>query len=202
MTIYSGNGHAGGGAAPRVLLVDDDVEALTVCESSLAARGFAVTACADSAQVVALVQTRPFDVAVLDLRMPTLEGTDLLPLIKKDRPDLPVIIASAYCDETSGRYCRQLGAREIITKPFSQDALVAAIHRALCDEEAIPLVLTSLSLAEAQDQVARRLILAALRKAGWNQSRAAVFLGVSRYALLRWIKRLGLTETAGRRHAA
>ena len=192
----------GAGPAPRVLLVDDDGDALTVCESSLTARGFAVTACADSAQVMALVRTRPFDVAVLDLRMPTLEGTDLLPLIKKDHPDLPVIIASAYCDDASVRYCREMGAREIISKPFGQDALVAAIYRALSDEEAIPIMLTSLSLTEARDQVTRRLILAALRKAEWNQSRAAIFLGISRYALLRWIKRLGLADTATRRHAA
>ncbi len=196
------NGSGQRGPAPRILLVDDDGEALTVCESSLTARGFAVTACADSAQVMALVRTRPFDVAVLDLRMPMLEGTDLLPLIKKDHPELPVIIASAYCDEASGRYCREMGAREIINKPFSQDALVAAIHRALSDEEAIPIMLPSLSLTEARDQVTRRLILAALRKADWNQSRAAILLGISRYALLRWIKRLGLADTATRRHAA
>lgn len=202
MTAIGGNGQRTPGEAPRVLLVDDEADALTVCAAGLTAHGCVVTTCADSAKVLLLLRTRPMDAVVLDLRMPTLEGTDLLPLIKQQHPDLPVVIASAYCDEASARYCRELGACEVISKPFTQDALLAAIHRALREEEAIPLVLTTLSLADARDQVYRRLILAALRKTRWNQSRAAVHLGISRYGLLRWIKRLGLAETTSRRQAA
>lgn len=202
MTDIHGNGQWHPGEAPRVLLVDDEAEALTVCAAGLTAHGCAVTTCADSATVLLLLRTRPMDVIVLDLRMPVLEGTDLLPLIKQQYPDLPVVIASAYCDEASARYCRQMGACEVINKPFTQDALLAAIHRALREEEAIPLVLTTLSLADARQQVYRRLILAALRKTRWNQTQAAVHLGISRYTLLRWIKRLGLAESFERRHAA
>ena len=202
MSDITGNGHRTLGAAPRVLLVDDEADTLTVCAAGLTAHGCAVTTCADSAKVLTLLRTRAMDVVVLALRMPTLEGTDLLPLIKQQHPDLPVIIASAYCDEASARYCRELGACEVLGKPFTQEALLGAIHHALHEEEAIPLVLTTLSLAEAREQVYRRLILAALRKTRWNQTRAAVHLGISRYSLLRWMKRLGLMDTVEHRHAA
>ncbi|MBI4226749.1 MAG: response regulator [Candidatus Omnitrophica bacterium] len=178
--------------AARVLLVDDDVEAVALCESLLTAKGFAVTTCVDSPNVLTLLKSRSFDVVVLDLRMPTLEGTDLLPLIKKRCPDLPVIVASAYCDSASRRYCRELGACDIIDKPFSPETLLAALQRALRREEAIPVVFTTLSLHDAKDQVYRKLILAALRKNGWNQTTAAAALGISRYGLMRWVKRLGL----------
>lgn len=176
----------------RVLLVDDDQEALALCQALLAAKGFAVTTCAESPKVLPLLDDHTFDVAVLDLRMPALEGTDLLALLKRRHPDLPVIIASAYCDSASRRYCRELGAFDIIDKPFSPETLLAAVQRALRREEAIPVVFTSLSLQDARDQVYRKLILAALRKHGWNQTAAAGSLGISRYGLMRWVKRLGL----------
>lgn len=176
----------------KILLVDDDQEALTLCESLLTAKGFAVTTCSDSPNVLSLLKRHTVDLVVLDLRMPALEGTDLLPLLKKRCPDLPVIIASAYCDSASLRYCRELGACDVINKPFSPETLLAAVHRALRREEAIPVMLTTLSLHEARDQVYRKLILAALRKSEWNQTAAAATLGISRYGLMRWVKRLGL----------
>ena len=52
---------------------------------------------------------------------------------------------------------------------------------------------TSLSLAEAKDQVYRKLIITALRKANWNQIKAAQLLGVSRYCLIRWLRKLQIS---------
>ena len=54
-------------------------------------------------------------------------------------------------------------------------------------------MLRTLSLREGRDQVYRKLILCALQKVHWNQVRAAELLGVSRYCLIRWIKKLGIS---------
>lgn len=176
----------------RILAIDDDEKILKIYDELLQQRGFAVTKCPDPTQVVALLKTTTYDAALLDIRMPGLEGTDLLPIVKKVRPDLPVILVSAYCDDVNAGYYHSLGAFDIVSKPFSSEMLVGTIARAIEQEERIPLVLTSLSLREARNQTYRKLILAALRKTNWNQVKAAELLGVSRYCLMRWIKKLGI----------
>ena len=176
----------------RILAIDDDEKILKIYDELLMQRGLTVTKCPNPTQVVSLLKTDTFDAALLDIRMPGIEGTDLLPLVKKVRPDLPVILVSAYCDDVNAGYYHSLGAFDIVSKPFSSEVLVDTIARAIEQEERIPLVLTSLSLREARDQAYRKLILAALRKTNWNQVKAAEMLGVSRYCLMRWLKKLGI----------
>lgn len=178
----------------RVLVVDDDSKILRVDQELLSQHGFTVTTCPDSAQVVPLLKANCFDVMLLDIRMPGLEGTDLLPLVKRLHPDLPVLLVSAYCEDTDAAYYQRLGASGIIRKPYSHEGLLDAIARAIDQEEYIPLLLTSSSLHEGRDLVYRKLMLAALRKTDWNQVEAAKRLGVSRYCLIRWMKKLGITS--------
>lgn len=176
----------------RVLAVDDEEKLLKDYEELLAQRGFAVTTCSDSRQVIPLLKAHDYDVVLLDIRMPGLEGPDLVPLIKKLHPDLPVIIISAYCDELENGHYRQLGVFETLGKPFSHEALAAAVARAVNQEERIHVVLRSLSMREARDQTYRKVILSALQKTNWNQVKAAELLGVSRHCLIRWMKKLGI----------
>ena len=181
------------GSSHRVLVIDDDEKLLGVYDGLLRRRGFAVTSCPDSTQVLPLLKASAFEVVLLDIRMPGIEGTDLLPLIKKLDPDVPVILVSAYCDDTNADYYRSLGAFSIIPKPFSHEILLDTVSRALDQQEHIPMVLTTLSLREGRDQLYRKLILAALQKTSWNQVKAAELLGISRYCLIRWLKKLGIS---------
>ena len=178
--------------ARRLLIVDDEEKFLRNCKELLAFQGFEVTTCANSANVIKLLKDDAYDAVLLDIRMPGIEGTDLLPLIKKARPSVPVILLSAYCDSSSGGYYHALGAFDTISKPFSNEVLLDTIGRAIDQQERIPVVLTSLSLADGRDHVYRKLIISALRKTNWNQLRAADLLGVSRYCLMRWMKKLGI----------
>ena len=177
----------------KILVIDDEQETLETCRDLLKQRGYEVGTCPDGTQAIPLLKSDSWNVVVLDIRMPGLEGGDLLPLIKKIRPDLPVIIASAYCDEANRNHYRSLGAFDALAKPFSREALLDMVARAVNQQEEIPLVLTKLSLLEARDLVYRKLILYALRKTDWNQVRAAELLGVSRYCLMRWIRKLGIS---------
>jgi len=179
--------------APQILVVDDDAKLLDMSQELLRRHGFGITTCADSTQVIPLLKVHPYDAVLLDIQMPGTEGTDLLPLIKKGYPELPVILVSAYCDETNLAYYYGLGASGVVNKPFSHEVLLETLTRALDHQQRIPLVLTSFSLREARDQVYRKLILSALRSTGWNQVNAAHLLGVSRYCLIRWIKKLGIS---------
>lgn len=174
----------------RLLVVDDDEKILGICQELLGRRGYTVTPCPDSTQVLPLLRATQFEVALLDIRMPGVEGTDLLPLMKKIQPDLQVIMVSAYCDEAHIGYYRSLGAFGIVPKPFSHEILLDTVAQALNQQEPIPLTITSFSLRDARDQLYRKLILAALKKTDWNQVKAAELLGVSRHCLIRWLKKL------------
>ena len=180
-------------AVHRVLIVDDDEKLLKITEELLSRHSYRVTVCPDSTQAVPLLKTNTYEAVLLDIRMPGFEGTDLLPLIKKIQPELPVILVSAYCDKSNQGYYNSLGAFDIIGKPYSHEVLLDTVARALDQQEHIPLVLTRLSLREGRDVLYRKLILAALRKTDWNQVKAAERLGVSRYCLIRWLKKLGIS---------
>lgn len=177
----------------KVLVIDDDEKLLKLTGELLGRHGYAATLCPDSTQAVPLLKAGTYEVVLLDIRMPGFEGTDLLPLIKKIQPDLPVILVSAYCDKSNQGYYNSLGAFDIIGKPFSHEVLLDTMARALDQQEHIPLTLTRLSLRDGRDLLYRKLILAALRKTDWNQVKAAELLGVSRYCLIRWLKKLGIS---------
>jgi DNA-binding NtrC family response regulator len=180
-------------AGRRILVIDDDEKILGILEELLGRHNYQVTTCPDSSQAMGLLKQGAYEAVLLDIRMPGLEGTDLLPLIKKSSPDVPVILISAYCDEASSGYYYSLGAYGMITKPFSSEVIIDTLKRAVEKREEIPIVLTSLSLREGRDQLYRKLILSALRKTDWNQVKAAELLGVSRYCLIRWLKKLGIS---------
>ena len=177
----------------KVLVIDDEPEVLEGCKELLTRKGFAVSLCADSLKAIPELKTNHYDAVLLDIRMPGMEGTDLLPLIKKIRPDLPVIVVSAYSDDPHQAYCRSLGAFEVLGKPSSPELILDAVNRAIEQREQIPLILTSLSLRSARDQVYRKVILSALRKTSWNQVKSADLLGISRYCLMRWIRKLSIS---------
>ena len=174
----------------RVLVVDDDEKVLRYSRELLEQHDYAVEVCANSAEVLGRIKAQPFDAVLLDIRMPGLEGTDLLPLIKRLKPELPLILVSAFYDESNLGYYHGLGASDMIPKPFSHERLLGALARVIHHEERIPIMLTSLSLKDGRDRLYRTLMLAALQHTGWNQMKAAERLGVSRYWLIPWVKAL------------
>ncbi len=180
----------------RVLVIDDDEKILRYSRELLEQHNYEVEVCANSAEVMGRIKAQPFDAVLLDIRMPGLEGTDLLPMVKRLKPDLPLILVSAFYDESNLGYYHALGASDMIPKPFSHERLLAALARVIDHEERVPLTLTSLSLKDGRDLVYRKLMLIALQKTNWNQMKAAGLLGVSRYWLIRWMKRLGISADA------
>ncbi len=174
----------------RKLLAIDDDPSLLESLKHIFKTDFEVTVCSKSLKAMECLRQVSYDVVLLDIRMPDLEGTDLLQLIKKSFPSLPVIILSAYVNDRNAKYYATLGAFDIVTKPFDAFLLRNIVERAVGDKDTIPIILDSLILQEARDQVYRKLIITALHKMNWNQKKAAEILGISRYCLIRWIKKL------------
>jgi len=115
----------------HILLVDDDPKLLRVLTLRLETEGYRVTAvdCAEAA-LLQLRQSRP-QLVVADLRMPDVDGIELLKLIQSREPGLPVVILSAHGDVPETVRAIQAGAVDFLTKPVDRDRLLECLDRHL-----------------------------------------------------------------------
>src|SRR6056300_542183 len=116
--------------ASRLMLVDDDQNILASVSVALEAEGFDVISFFDSEMAMIEMMRNPPDLAVLDIKMPKLTGTEMLKKIRA-KSDLPVIFLTSKDDEIDEAVGFELGADDYITKPFSQKLLIARINALL-----------------------------------------------------------------------
>ncbi len=111
----------------KVLIIDDDVDLLDVISYALRREGFNVQIAADGQQAIQRVQSSKPDVILLDLRLPKMNGLDVLRRIR-EADDIPVIVLTALNDEETILKAFNLGADDFVTKPFSPRQLTARIR--------------------------------------------------------------------------
>jgi len=110
-------------ARPLLLVVDDEPPVLKIVERLAAKAGFEVAACGSGAEAMRMLARRPADLAMVDLRMPDVNGLDLLRQIRATHPGCEVILMTAYAAVDSAVEAIKLGAREYLTKPFDFERL-------------------------------------------------------------------------------
>jgi DNA-binding NtrC family response regulator len=108
---------------PLLLVVDDEPPVLKVVERLAARTGFDVITCARGADALRTLMRRPADLAMVDLRMPDVNGLELLRQIRRMVPGCEVILMTAHGAVDSAVEAIKLGAREYLTKPFDFDRL-------------------------------------------------------------------------------
>jgi two-component system response regulator ChvI len=121
--------------APTIALVDDDRNILTSVTIALEAEGFDVRSYTDGESALLGLQGKPVDVAVLDIKMPRLDGFELLSRLRRVSP-VPVIFLTSKDEEADELHGLSLGADDYIRKPFSQALLIARIRALLRRREA------------------------------------------------------------------
>ena len=114
----------------RLALVDDDQNILTSVALMLEAEGYEVDTYFDSEQALSGLLRKPPALAVLDIKMPRMDGTELLNKLRQ-RSSLPVIFLTSKDDELDEALGLGMGADDYITKPFSQRLLLARIKAVL-----------------------------------------------------------------------
>ncbi len=117
-----------------IALVDDDRNILTSVSMTLEAEGFAVRTYTDGAEALRALTANPVDLAILDIKMPRMDGMELLERLRRVS-DLPVIFLTSKDDEVDELMGLRMGADDYIKKPFSQRLLIERI-RALLRREA------------------------------------------------------------------
>ena len=118
-----------------IALVDDDRNILTSIQIALEAEGFAVRTYTDGAEALRGLTANPVDLAILDIKMPRMDGMELLERLRR-QSELPVIFLTSKDDEVDELMGLRMGADDYIKKPFSQRLLIERI-RALLRREAL-----------------------------------------------------------------
>jgi two-component system response regulator ChvI len=113
-----------------IALVDDDRNILTSVSMTLEAEGFQVQCYNDGAEALRGLQANPVDLAILDIKMPRMDGMELLGHLRK-QGSLPVIFLTSKDDEIDEALGLRMGADDYITKPFSQRLLIERIRALL-----------------------------------------------------------------------
>ncbi|HEX6558188.1 MAG TPA: response regulator [Longimicrobiales bacterium] len=115
----------------RVMLVDDEEGVRLSWNRYLSSRGFDVTTEESGEGAMSRLSQQPVDVVVSDLRMPGVDGLELLDWVHKSNPDTRFILLTGYGNEEVERKARELGAYQYLNKPISPEALSAVITAAI-----------------------------------------------------------------------
>jgi two-component system NtrC family sensor kinase len=116
---------------PSVLIVDDEETVRAVCKRALTKAGYEPVAVATGREALAAVQRDSFDVFMIDVRMPDLDGPRLLSLLREHDPDTPCLVISGYADFDAAVACLRYGASDFVRKPFDIGTMVMAVDRVL-----------------------------------------------------------------------
>jgi two-component system, OmpR family, response regulator len=118
-------------ASPRVLVVEDDQALAAAIAEGLGAEGFRVDIATDGGGGLALARNRRFDLIVLDLMLPTIDGLRFCDLLRQDGDWTPVLVLTAKHGEQAETEALETGADDFLTKPFSFRVLVARLRSLL-----------------------------------------------------------------------
>jgi two-component system nitrogen regulation response regulator NtrX len=118
--------------APRILLVDDQAPVREELAYALGYEGFATVQAADGPAALAAIQSDPvLDLVLLDVKMPGMDGLEVLERIRQLRPHLPVLMMSGHGDIDTAVQAVKKGAWDFLQKPFQGDRVVLSIRNAL-----------------------------------------------------------------------
>jgi len=120
---------------PSILIIDDDEAIRDSCSQILKKEGFRVKASKDGIEGLRLFKEESFQVVLLDLRLPGLDGMEVLSRIKEENPETPVVIITAYASIESAVEAMKRGAFNYLAKPFSPEELRVITRKALKSRE-------------------------------------------------------------------
>lgn len=116
----------------RILVVDDEPNMLRLLKTILMDKtGYEVTTTNNPLEVSKLLQDDHYDLVITDLKMPLVDGIDLIGIIKKIEAAMPIIVITAYGTIETAEEAIQKGAYDFITKPFRKETILITIKRAL-----------------------------------------------------------------------
>jgi DNA-binding NtrC family response regulator len=115
----------------RILLVDDEADTLDACTQILRKEGYHIETASSAQEAVRLLRTKTFDLTITDLKMPHVDGLELLKAVKRIDPEMVVVIITGYATVETAVASMKEGAYDYIPKPFAPDELRLVVQNAL-----------------------------------------------------------------------
>jgi DNA-binding NtrC family response regulator len=111
-----------------ILLVDDDDIFRMTIQEFLSLKGYSIISVENGSRAYEQIRSRDFDVVLLDVNMPKMDGIETIRAIKERRPGIRVVIISGDTDHAAIQYALSCGASDFLQKPFEMDELVECLE--------------------------------------------------------------------------
>jgi DNA-binding response OmpR family regulator len=120
-------------AQPNILVMEDEESVAKGLEMVLEEEGYDVDLAMNGKTAIETIRTKDFDVLVADLRLPDINGMEVIRMIRESRPDTVVVVITGYASVNSVVESMKLGAYDYLAKPFTEDQIKSTVGKALKD---------------------------------------------------------------------
>ena len=150
--------------SPRILIIDDDENIRRVLETILTDEGYAVESADTATKGIEKSQNAFFNIALVDVRLPDMEGIDLLPKLRNTKPKMRKIIVTGYPTLQNAMSAVNNGANAYVMKPFDVEKILNTIKDQLqkqkdekicCEENVVEFIETRIKELEAKDRIVK-----------------------------------------------
>ena len=117
----------------HILVVDDEEALRNVLSSELSSSGYEVSTAGDGDEAIRAIQNKKFHLVLLDIKMPHVDGFEVLRFIKKNYPTLKVIMLTGFADLKNAIESKKHGAEDFVSKPYDLVDLLTTIERVLSE---------------------------------------------------------------------
>ncbi len=124
----------GVGEKPRILVVDDDLDILQSLKEILETRGYHVEVAENAQKGLDVARKKFFNLAILDIKLPDMEGTELLAKIHKEKPEIMKIMLTGYPSLENAVRALNLGADAYLMKPVNPEELLKVVEEKLKEQ--------------------------------------------------------------------
>ena len=114
----------------RVLVIDDESVICDACHLVLAEKGYTVDHCMTGKTGLLAIERGAYDVVLLDMKLPDIDGMEILKTVSEKAPAPCVIVMTGYSTMSSAVEAMKLGAADYLAKPFTDDDLIEAVEKA------------------------------------------------------------------------
>jgi len=118
----------------NIVVIDDEESICDGCRLSLTDLGFAVEIFLKGGEAIQAIQQGDYDLVLLDIKLPDMDGMEILKQVLKEKPDTKVIMMTGYASVENAVNAMKLGAFDYLSKPFSADELILSVERAMASK--------------------------------------------------------------------
>ena len=164
-TLHEERSIAADQTAPHILVMEDDLSVAKGLEMVLTEEGYDVYLAGTGGLALEAFKQKRYDLLVADLRLPDMDGMEVIRKVKTEKPDTEVVVITGYGTAATAVEAMKLGARDFLPKPFTEDQIKTAISDALKgrSEEAAEVAVPDARVAEGR-LIQKREVIQALNR--------------------------------------